>query len=126
DRVRGEHAGSDIADWHADTRRTAVGFPRQVLHAPHALQNGVVGGLPRPRTGLPEARDRAVDECWIDLVRLVVIQAEAIHRARPKVLDQDIRGAHETAQRLQAVRRLQVERDAALVAIDAEEVAALA
>src|SRR5947208_15599792 len=68
----------------------------------------------------PEGGDRAVDEPGIDGRERLVAQTERLHRPRPEVLDQDVAPAHESRQHLGALRRLEVERDRALVAVDDE------
>ena len=56
----------------------------------------------------------------------VVPQAQTVERARSKIFDQHVSPVEDSAQRRAAARLLEVERDAFLVAVDAEEVGALA
>ena len=51
----------------------------------------------------------------------VVAEAELLHRAAPEVLDQHVGVAHQAQQDLAALRLLEVERDAALVAVQHQE-----
>src|SRR5690606_22527118 len=76
--------------------------------------------------GLTEAGDGAVDDAGVLLAQPLVADAQAIGRARPKVLDGHVGGAGEAVDDLSPLRRAHVDGDALLVAVDAEEVAAFA
>ena len=55
-----------------------------------------------------------------------IIEAEFAERPRPEILDQDVGAGHQTIENRAALGMFEVERDAFLVAIDAQEVRALA
>ena len=94
-------------------------------HGPHrpaiALQDQV---LPRPVSIRPlrsVARDGTVDEPRVDLVELLVPDADPIGGADPEVLNQGIGLADQVVHHGQALRLLQVDHHAALVAVEREE-----
>ena len=126
DAVGGEHPGDDVGDRHPE----AVGRPVLLAGDAHqpalALQNRVVARLAPPRAGLPEPGDGTVDEAGPPPGHLGVSQPHAIQRAGPEVLHQDVGALEQGVEHPAAVRVLQVEGDALLVAVDAQEVRALA
>ena len=92
--------------WPVDGDQAGIGLDQQVLAGPRGH-----------RPGAAEAGRRGVDDVGPDRLDLLVAEAQALHRAGPKVLHQHV-GALEQAQdhRL-AVRVLEVDGDPALVAV---------
>ena len=91
----------------AGRRVGARGGPEHPLPGPH----------PGARVVAREAGQRAVDEPRVGGERRLRPEAEAVHHARPKILDDDVGGLDQAACRRAAGLVLQVERDAALVAV---------
>ena len=80
--------------------------------------------MPRPVSIRPlrsVARDGTVDEPRVDLVELLVPDADPIGGADPEVLNQGIGLADQVVHHGQALRLLQVDHHAALVAVEREE-----
>src|SRR5581483_674271 len=119
-------AGEIVGDRHADARRLAGGVAGHVHDAGFALDDGVVSRQLRVRPRVTVAGDRAVDQAGVDRRRGGVAEPELREAAGPEVLDQHVSRRDQAAQRLGAVRRLEIDRDALLAAVQREEEAALA
>ncbi|MDP9084905.1 MAG: hypothetical protein M3N50_14250 [Pseudomonadota bacterium] len=65
-----------------------------------------------------EPRDRAVDQPRIKSLTRAVSQAQPIHHARAKILDQDIGAGHQAARDFQILHLLQIQRDALLTSLE--------
>jgi hypothetical protein len=91
-----------------------------------ALHDQVVPRTTRLRAALSEARDGAVDEPGIVLPQAVVAETEPLHRAGPEVLEHHVRRLDQRPEDLLPFRRLQVQREALLVAVHGEEIRGLA
>jgi len=74
--------------------------------------------LARPRAA--EGGDRAVDEARVDGGQRIVAETEALHGARAEVFDDHVRRRHEGFHHLHRLRLLEIELEAALVAIEKE------
>jgi hypothetical protein len=70
---------------------------------------------------LAEAEGADIDDVRIHLLQRLVIQPEALHRLRPHVVDQRVGRLRQLQERFLAGRALQVQHDAALVAVQVEE-----
>ena len=68
----------------------------------------VMASRAAPGPVLAVARNRAVDDSWIDARDGVVTQPEPRHDARAKLLDEDIRAGEQRLQLLAIVRSLQI------------------
>ena len=101
--------------------------PVMLISPPSAWIDRVVARLIAPRARLAEAGDRAVDQPRPSrpTTRLVA-EPQPLHRAGTEVLDQHVGAIEQPLEDRRARRLLQVERQALLVAVDAEEVRALA
>ena len=126
DALRGEHARHDIGDRDAEAERRAIGSARDAHQPAFGLHDGVVARLGASRSGLPEARDRAIDEPRMPWRHRGVVEAQPGQRAGPEVLDEHIRLRDQPLEDLAAGRLLEIERDAFLVAVDAQEIRAFA
>ncbi len=82
--------------------------------AGHRLQHRVHGRSRRQRSGLTEAGNGIVDDLRFLGADRVVAEAMALNRAGTKALEEHVGAAQQPPQHLLALRRLQVERDAAL------------
>ncbi len=91
-------------------------------HAGERLDGDVVRRLVAVAAGLPERRDRAVDELRRAGAHLRVADAEPVHDARPERLDEDVGALGEAHEDLAALGVLQVEPQAPLPAMGIAEV----
>ncbi len=126
DAVGGRHAGDEIGDGVAHLDGRPVGKAREVHHAGLALHDEVVA---RPRglgAALAEPGDRAVDQPRVRFAKGLEAEAEALHRAGTEVLQHYIGARDEPAQDGLPLRRLEVEGEALLAAINRHEVGGLA
>src|SRR5207249_11833137 len=85
----------------------------------------VVAGAMRLRARLAEPGDRAVDEPWVQAREGAVPEAELVHRPGPEVLEEHVALAHQRAEDLPTLGRLEVQRHALLVPVDGHEVGRL-
>jgi hypothetical protein len=97
-----------------DTQQPALG-----------LHDDVVGGPVSVRPPLAVPREPAVDEPGVVLAEVLVAEVPLLHRADPEVLDDHVGLRGEVAEHLPTRRRLEVERDRALVPVDAHVVGRL-
>ena len=77
------------------------------------------------RPGFAVAGDRAVDQARIERRESLVVDAEALGHAGPEVVHEHVRRLDQPQQRFAAFGTLEIEHDAQLAAIDAEERAIL-
>src|SRR5437879_13876441 len=77
----------------------------------------VVAALGRVRSMLSERGDRGVDEVGFNSLQVLVAEAEARQRADAEVLGHDVAVAYELFEELDALGRLELERDRELVSI---------
>src|SRR5262245_17015090 len=120
DAERGEDAGREVEERDAGPDRRAAGLARDRHDSAECLHERLVAGAVLARSGAPERRDRAIDEARVERGQRVVAQAEALHRPRPEILDEDVGALDQIAEDLGALRRLQIERQVSLVAVDHE------
>ena len=117
---------------HHIPQRNAQLFRRGVRGAVHAydaaqgLGNDVEGGLVPQRPMSAEAADGAINQPWIELRQLFVAQSQGIHDAGPVVFHQHVGLAGEIHYRLHPFGFLEVEHQAFLVAVERNEIMALA
>jgi hypothetical protein len=123
--LRRVHAGEQVHRGHAELQRRLVGLAVQRHQARFALHHEVVARARGLGAGAVVARDRAVDEARVLLAQLLVAQAQLVDAAELEVLDHHVALLRKVARDLLAFGRLQVERDRALVAVDAVEVGGL-
>src|SRR5262249_59863397 len=95
-------------------------------HAALGLQDQVERRAIAIGAVLAEAGHRAVDDAGVALPRLGIGQAQALQRARPIVLENDVRTLDELEEQLLAPRMLEIHLDPLLVAVQADEVRGLA
>jgi hypothetical protein len=122
DHAEGVQAGCAI-------REVQRGVARHVRTRPQArlgdrdgrLDQVVEGARRRIAAALAEAEGADIDDARVQLSHRFVVEPEPLHRLRPDVVDQGIGALRELQQRLLAGRLLQVEHDAALVAVQVEE-----
>src|SRR6185437_2527141 len=124
DGVGTEHAGRDIGDRHAETGWAAVGFSRYAHQPRHALHDQVVRRPIARRSLLAESRDQTVDDARTSLFDGLVAEAETVDRAGAEVFDDDVGKLDQLPEDLLARLALEIERQAALIAVDAQVVGA--
>ena len=128
---RGEHGdrrvqrGGEIGDRHADLDRRGVRLARDAHQPRHRLRDDVEPGELRVRSVVAEAGRREVDQPRRLRQQRGVTEAERVHRPGPQVFDHDVGARSEPAEQRFAVLGLQIEGDAALVAVEPHEVRAL-
>ena len=119
----------EVADARAGRHQLPAGLAGVADEAAHGLGHDVEG---RPAgvgalagAGIAEAADGGVDELRVAGVQRLVAEAEPVHHAARVVLDEHVRGVNQCEQRVPVCGTFEVEHDAALVAVDATEVAAV-
>ena len=123
---RGEEAGREIADRDADAHRPAPGLAGDRHQPAHALRDLIDAGPVAIGPVLAEARDAGIDEPLVDRLQRLVIDAEAELDVGAVILDQDVGALDQAAEDGEAVGMLQVDRDAALVAVEVLEIGIVA
>src|SRR5688500_3952326 len=123
---RAVEPGREVGDRDADLHRLALLLARDAHEAAQSLHDDVERRPVGVRAVLSPAGDRAVDEPRVRTHEVLRVEAEVAHRAGPKVLDDDVGTRAELAEQRLAVLALQVEREAALPAVQPREIAALA
>src|SRR6267142_2480706 len=116
-----EEPRAEIRDRHADLHRRAALAAGGAHDAAHALRDQVIAAARGVRARLPVAGDRAVDQPRVERRQRLVVHAEARGDAGPVVLDEDVGGRHQLLQDGDALGALEVEYEAALVAVDGQE-----
>ena len=123
-----QRAGHDVADARAAAEAAGLGRAGDADEAAHRLGDDVVSGQVGVGAGagarIAEAADGGVDEAWVALGERFVGEAEALHDAGGEVLDEHVRLFGQAHDRLFAAGRLEVEHEAALVAVEAGVIAA--
>ena len=99
-----------------------AGLAGDADHAALGLQDQIEGGAVAVGAVLAETGNRAVDDARIALARGLVVQAQAHQRAGAVVLEHDVGALHHAQEGLLALRVLQVEHHALLVAMQAGEI----
>src|SRR5207245_1804729 len=94
--------------------------------AAHRLSEHVLAALVTIGAGGAVPAAEGVDQARVDRAQVVVAEAEPLHHAGPEVVHQNVGLAGEPIDRLTTERRADVDRDAALVAIQAPEHGTLA
>ena len=126
---RPEHAGRQVADGDADLGRLTAGRIRLAgdrHQAGRGLDDEVVAGSVGEWAIGAVAADGQVDQARIEAVQLVVGEAKPRQAADAEVLDQDVAPREQPRQHLAASGLLEVEAEAALVAVDGQVVGRLA
>ena len=126
DPLRGEHAGDDVGDGDAEAVGRPVAGAGDAHQPAFGLHHGVVAGLGAARAGLAEPGDRAVHQPRPARRHRLVAESEPLHGAGPEVLDEHVGPVEQPLEHRAPARRLEVQRQAFLVAVDAEEIRALA
>ena len=94
-----------------------LGIDHDAQETAQRLRDGVVTRAVRVGTGAAKAADRAVDETRVERTQPLDACPQPVCGARPEVLYVDVRLANEPVKDLAVVRPVEVERQAALVAV---------
>ena len=124
DRLDEEPASGEIDDRDADPDRSLAGKAGDRHEAAHALQDLVDAGAVSIGTCLAEARDAGINDARIDRLQAFVVYAKPMLHPRPHVLDDDVGALHQLFEDREALRRLEIERQRFLVALQIEPVRA--
>ena len=122
----GVQPGDQIADRDADLGGRAVRVSGNAHQAAARLGEEVVSRQVGVRSRLPVAGNGGVDQPGVLRAQSLVIQALLRHPAHAEVLHHDVRLGHQSPRNFLPPVRGEIERDAALVAVEAEVVGALA
>ncbi len=126
DRVAGRHAGRHVDDRRTGPHRLPVRKAVQRHEAAFGLRDRIKARTQGELALAAIGRDRAIDQPRIGRRDRRIVEPELLHHAAGEILHHDIRLRDQLARDLQRRRIVEVERDAALVAIEAEEGRALA
>ena len=119
-------AAADVGDLDRQRNRRTLTLAVESERACGRHVVEVVAGPRRKRPVLPVTGDRAHDEPLVSSVQGVPTETKPVHDAGPVALDQDVRSIDQAQQKVAARVRLEVQRHAALVAVDGVEQRALA
>ena len=122
DALRQEDARAEVGDRDAHAHRTLAGQPRDRHQAAHTLGDLIHARPVAIRPALAEAGDAAVDEPRVDRAQLVVVDPEPTLDVGAVVLDDHVGVLRELLEDRHALGLAQVQRDAALVAVQVLEV----
>ena len=100
------------------TRLLAAGLSGGRRQRADALNEIVVGGLAGIRSVVAVADQADIDQPRIDFAHVVIAELQPPHRRKPRIVHQHIGALAQPQQRRPRRRLLQVEHDAALVAIE--------
>src|SRR6266478_9831712 len=125
-RLSEQEAGAKIVDRNADPHRALTRQAGDRHQPAHALGDLVDARPLGVGPGLAEPGDAAIDYSRVDLLHRFVIDAEAMLYGRAKVLDDNVGLLRELEKNRFALLGLQVERQAALVAVQVLEIEPLA
>jgi hypothetical protein len=114
-------ASVDVGDRIAGLGRRASGFAGDGHQARKALRDQIEAAFVGVGAVAAVARHRTVDQAGVDFLEGVVAQAQPFERAAAVVFGQDVGLLHHGQQDLASLRMLQVEGDAALVAVQDHE-----
>ena len=109
----------------AATRTGTSGLPGHAHQPGEGLQQGVVAGQAGSCPGSPEGGDRAVDDGRVSFPHVPVAESEGVRGAGAEALHHHVGRLRELQEGLSALLVLEVEDDAALVAVHGVEDGAL-
>jgi hypothetical protein len=121
-----EQAGAEIGDRDADAHRP---LSRQAGHrhqATHALRDLIEPRAARIGPVLTEPRNAPEDDLRVHLLEVLIVDLQPLLHVRPEVLDHHVGLLDHALEGREPLRRLQVQRDGALVAMEVLEVRTLA
>ena len=119
---RAEQSGAEIGDRDADAHRALPGQAGDRHQSAHALRDLVVAGPVAIGAVLAEAGDAGEDNALVEFAQGVVIDAKPVLHVRAVVFDHHVGLRDHALEGGKALRRLEVEGHAALVAMQVLEV----
>ena len=117
-----EQPADEVDDRRADLQRRPVGLAGDAHEPAHRLQQQVVAGQARGALGGAERGDRARHKARVALAQRVAAEPPRGHQAGAEGLDQHVGALAERPRQLAVAVVDEVERDRALVAVEAEVV----
>lgn len=118
DGLRREEPRAEVRDGDARLHRRQPFLARDGHDPRHALRDEVESTLAGVGARLAETGDGGVDERRVDRREVFVTESERAHHAGPVVFHEDVRLRRERPEDRLAARILQIDDDAALVAVD--------
>ncbi len=118
ERERGRVAAGEVDEREPALGRRPVRLAREAHPAGEALHDVVVAALGRARPGHPEAGERAADDARVDLLQVLVRDAEPLRIVAAEVRVDGVDGANEVLEHRPRLRVAQIEGDAPLVAVE--------
>ena len=115
-----------IGDRNADAHRPLARQAGDRHQAAHALGDLIEARPVAIGAVLTEAGNAGVDDALVDLAQRLVVDAEALFHVGAEILHHHVGLGDQAAEGGKPLRRLQVERDAALVAVQILEVGTIA
>src|SRR5204863_5006010 len=119
---RGEQSATDVRDCAPDAQGAATGVPGHRHDPGKSLRDLIESGPLAIRAVLSEAGDAREHDPAVYLAQRCVVDAEPVFYVGPIVFDDDVRRLDQTEKDFAALRRLEVERNRALVAMQVLEV----
>jgi len=117
DGVGRRDARAHVVDRDPRLQGTPVGFAGHAHDAAQPLGHQIETAVARVGTGLAEPGDRAIDQAGVDLAERVVVDAQPGGHPHPVVLDHHVGPFGQLVDRVPGLRVLQVQDNAALVAV---------
>ena len=128
ERSENSHAGLHAAHLigkRRPQRARVLRIDEEAHQARERLPHGIVCRPLAVRAVLGEPGDRAVDEAGVHRAQGLVIETEPLHHPRPEILQHHVGLPRHPAKRLLSARRIEVQGDAQLVAVECAEVVAV-
>ena len=122
DPLRQQQPGAEVVDRDADPHRPLARHSSDRHQPAHPLGDLVNARPLGVGPGLAKPGNAAVDDARVDLFDALVIDAEPVFDGRAEILDDDICGLSQLKEDREPVLGLQVERQAALVAMEILEI----
>ena len=118
----GPHARGHVDDRGADPDRRLVRLSRHAHQAAERLHQGIIAGAVLERARAAEGADGAIDQRRFEGAQRLGVEAELRRRARPQILNDDVRPLdNEPPQPFALARVLQVHHGRTLVAVETLE-----
>src|SRR5579872_5845779 len=95
-----------------------VGLARH--RAGERLSEDVLAAFVYVRSLFAKSGAKGVNDAGVDLLQALVAKAQAVHHAWPKIVDDHIRALHQLVNHIAVLRLAEVQRNAPLIAVDAE------
>ena len=113
-----QRAARQVGQLHAERQRAAVAAPGVAGDTGQRQVVDVVPGAITIRPTLAVAGDRHIDQPWVDRLECLVTDAQLVHHAGTKLFEHDVVLANQLLDHLHRFGPLEIEGDAALVAVE--------